>query len=144
VEKAKKSLADGSAFARFRQMVQAQGGDVNQIDHPEKLPQASLHETMTAPREGYIQSVDALAVGYGVVDLGGGRMTKSDPVDYAVGILTHVKVGQKVKSGDVLFTLLANVPQKLAAAKETLKDAVEIGESPVEPLPLFYDTLEGV
>ncbi len=143
VEKARESITDGSAFARFRQMVQAQGGDVSQIDHPEKLPQASLHETMTAAQEGYVQSVDALAVGYGVVDLGGGRLTKKDPVDHAVGILTHVKVGQKIKAGEVLFTLLANESQRLAAARETLKNAVVIIQTPVEPLPLFYDTIEG-
>lgn len=144
IEKAKTSIVNGTALARFRQMVQAQGGDVSQIDHPEKLPQAHLRESVTAGQDGYIQGVDALAVGYGVVDLGGGRLTKTDPVDHAVGILTHVKVGQPVKAGDVLFTLLANEEKRLDAARQTLRNAVTFSADPVEPLPLFYDTIEGL
>lgn len=141
--RAKNAVADGSAFDRFRQMVTAQGGNVAQIDHPEKLPQAGLMATLIAPENGYIQMVDALAVGMGVVDLGGGRMTKTDPIDHAVGIFTHVKVGQQVKAGDVLFTVLANNEAKLEQAKKTLQNAVTLSANPVEPLPLFYDTLEG-
>jgi len=142
-ERAEKALADGSAFAKFRQMVAAQGGDVAQVDDPSKLPQASLIETISAPQAGYLARVDALAVGYAVLDLGGGRMTKADPVDHAVGVITQRQVGDQVGAGDVLFTLHANDPARLAAAKTRLASAYTISAEPVAGLPLFYATMEG-
>src|SRR5512135_615535 len=60
---AKKAMADGTAFEKFRTLVQAQGGDVSYVDHPEKLPQARLVQTVGAPRSGWLSQIDARDVG---------------------------------------------------------------------------------
>jgi pyrimidine-nucleoside phosphorylase len=140
---AERTLADGSALAKFRQMVAAQGGDVSQVDDPTKLPTAAFQEAVHAPRRGYVAGLDALAVGNAVLDLGGGRLKKSDAVDHAVGVITHCRVGDAVSEETVLFTLHGNDPGKIAAARQRLSSAVTFSETSVPPLPLFYDTLEG-
>jgi pyrimidine-nucleoside phosphorylase len=132
------TLSSGAAWRRFRQMVVAQGGDVGTIDDPENLPQAPIIEPVPAPRSGYLAGVNAVEVGWAVVDLGGGREEKGEPIDHRVGVLVHHKVGDLVQEGTPLFTVHASDGEKLAAARERVLAAHTYSEEPVQPLPLFY------
>ncbi len=135
------ALDDGRAWAKFRELVIAQGGDVSYVDDPGKFPKARLVETIRADRDGWLKSVDAKHVGEASVVLGAGRAKKTDPVDHAVGILVHHKVGDYVKRDDPLFTILANVPPRLENALKMCLDAVVWSDEKVEPLPLFYGVI---
>ncbi len=132
------ALASGAAWRKFRDLVEAQGGDVEAIDHPERLPQASLTEPVPAPRSGYLQAVQAAEVGLAVVGLGGGREEKGQPIDHSVGVVVHHRVGDLVQGGAPLFTVYANDQEKLEAARERVLAAHTLGDEPVQPLPLFY------
>ena len=136
---AEKSIADGSAFEKFRVLVQAQGGDVSYVDDPSRFPRAKYVEVAKAPRSGYLAQIQARSVGEAAVALGAGRARKSDPVDHAVGFIIHRKVGDRVEKGEPLFTVHANDPQKLAEAREAVFSAHVFSENPVERLPLFYE-----
>jgi pyrimidine-nucleoside phosphorylase len=140
--RAELALIEGTAWQKFRQMVMTQGGDVAQVDEPDNLPKATIIETMRAPRAGFIESVDALAVGQAVLDLGGGRLRLQDPIDHAVGVVTRVKVGQQVATEAPLFELHANDTAKLETAKARLAGAVVISATQTPRLPLFYGVLE--
>ena len=74
-------------------------------------------------------------VGKTGVDLGGGRAKKGDPIDYAVGIICHAKVGAHLAEGEPLFTIHANDQAKLEAARQCLLAAVAWSESAVPALP---------
>ncbi len=136
---AEKSVADGSAFAKFRQLVQAQGGDASYVDDPDKLPKAALIEVVTAPRSGTLEQVRARDVGEASVALGAGRAKKGDPVDHAVGFVIHHKVGDKIEKGEPLFTVHASDKAKLSDAIASVSAAHVIVDHPVPPLPLFYE-----
>lgn len=136
------ALADGRALAKFRQLVEAQGGDVRYVDEPDRLPSAALVETVAAPRAGYVAEVNAREIGLTAVDLGAGRAKKGDPLDYAVGLIVHHKVGDRVQKGEPLFTIHANDPARLAAAKERALAAHRFSPRRVKPLPLFYQVLQ--
>ncbi len=135
---AEQTLADGHGWEKFRQLVIAQGGDVSYVDDPKKLPAASLVESFVSPRSGYLSEVNAHIVGETVVKLGGGRSKKGDPIDHAVGVMVHRKVGDHVEAGEALFTIHANVQEKLEAARQRLQAALQWSDVPVDPLPLFY------
>lgn len=137
-EKAAEALRSGAAWRAFRTLVEAQGGDLATIDNPDLLPQARLVEPLPAPCSGYLQRVNAAEVGMAVVDLGGGREKKGDPIDHAVGVITHYKVGDQVQAGAPLVTIHANDEGRLAVARQRLLAAHVIGPEPAEPLPLFY------
>jgi thymidine phosphorylase len=126
---------DGRALEKFRQLVTAQGGDADLVDHPEKLAQASLVEEVRAEQQGYIAGVNARTVGWSCVQLGAGRQTKEDKIDYAVGMVIPVKVGDRVNAGDLLATIHANDPAKLAQARRDLQQAISWSDEPVAPLP---------
>jgi pyrimidine-nucleoside phosphorylase len=132
------ALRNGLAWEKFRKLVIAQGGDVTVVDDPSRLPTAALIKTIPAPRSGNLSRVDARRVGEAVVALGGGRAKKGDPIDYAVGVIVHHKVGDQVKMGQPLFTVHANQDEKMAQACQQVLEAHAWSDSPVEPLPLFY------
>jgi pyrimidine-nucleoside phosphorylase len=139
---AESALADGRAWNKFRELIAAQGGEVAVIDEPDRLPKARLIQDVPAPRTGYLAQVDAREIGLASVDLGAGRARKGDPIDHAVGFVIHHKVGDRVKQGDVLFTIHANDAAKLEAARARVLAAHRIGREKVKPLPLFYKVLK--
>lgn len=135
-------LKNGKAWEKFRQMVIAQGGDVNFIDQPDLFPKAKFIETVNADKNGYAHWIDARIIGETSVELGAGRAKKGDPVDHAVGIIVHHKVGDYVIAGEPLFTIHANSPEKLELAKNQVFEAHKIDEDPCDPLPLFYEIVD--
>ncbi|HSL46616.1 MAG TPA: thymidine phosphorylase [Anaerolineales bacterium] len=136
---AEKSIVDGSAFEKFRVLVEAQGGDLSYVDDPSRFPRAEHVEVVKSPQNGYLTQIQARTVGEAAVALGAGRARKDDPVDHAVGFVIHRKVGDQVQSGDPLFTIHANDREKLDEAREAVLSAHVFSDGAVERLPLFYD-----
>ncbi len=134
-------IADGRALGMFRTLAQAQGGDAEQVDHPGRLPQASLVEMVAAPRRGHLAGIAAMTAGLVAVDLGAGRMKKGDPVDHSVGLVLRRKVGDFVDLGEPLFEIHASRPEQIAPARERLLAAYTWSEEPVAAPPLIYDIL---
>jgi pyrimidine-nucleoside phosphorylase len=132
------TLSSGAAWHKFGELVEAQGGDVHYIEEPERLPQARLIEPVPAPRSGYLAAVNAAEVGMAVVELGGGREKKGDPIDHSVGVIVHYKVGDLVQKDTPLFTIHANDEAKLAAARNRMLVAHTFSDAPVQRPPLFY------
>jgi pyrimidine-nucleoside phosphorylase len=139
---AEQAIASGEALEVFRRLVQTQGGDVSYVDHPEKLPRATLVQELPAPQSGYLSEVDARVVGETSVMLGAGRTKKGDPIDHAVGIIVHHKVGDYVEAGQPVFTIHANREAGLEQAKRDLPNALAWSDQPVPPLPLFYGVVK--
>jgi pyrimidine-nucleoside phosphorylase len=135
------ALSDGRALDKFKQLVAAQGGDIAAVEHPERLPAARLIEDVPSPRAGYLSRVDAREIGLSAVDLGAGRARKEEPIDHAVGLIIHHEVGDRVQKGEPLFTVHANDPGRLAAARERVLAAHAFSRQRVKPLPLFYQVL---
>lgn len=131
-------LDNGAAWGKFRLLVQAQGGDVDYIDHPQRLPSARYIETIFSGRSGYLSGIHARIIGETSLLLGGGRTRKGDQIDHAVGIVVHHKVGDLVGAGEPLFTVHANDPVLLEQACEHVTAAHSWSDDPVDPLPLFY------
>lgn len=136
---AQKSISDGSGLEKLRVLVQAQGGDVTYVDDTSKFERAKYIEEVKSPRGGFISQVHARSVGEAAVALGAGRAKKGDPIDHAVGFIIRKKVGDAVKSGDVLFEIHANDKAKLEEARAAVLSAFQFSEQPVPPLPLFYE-----
>ena len=137
-EMAETVLDSGQSFKRFRDLVQAQGGDLRYVDEPVRFPKARFIVIVGSPRSGYLTEINAREVGETAVLLGGGRTQKGDLIDYAVGVIVHHKVGDKVKAGEALFTIHADDENKLELAKDKLLAAHKWSDEPVKPLPLFY------
>jgi pyrimidine-nucleoside phosphorylase len=132
------AINDGTAFGKFKELVEAQGGDVSYVENPEHLPCAPLIETVSAPQSGFLAGVNAKEVGLTAGELGAGRAVKGEPIDHAVGVVVHHKVGDRLEAGDPLFTIHARTRDQLENGIQRLLQAHTFSEEPIEPLPLFY------
>ena len=136
--RAAEALSNGAGLAKFRQLVVAQGGEADQVDHPDRLPQARHVAEVRSPRSGYLAEVDAGEIGQASVELGAGRQKMGDPIDPAVGLVVHRKVGDRVEKGDVLFTIHASDLPHLEAARVRGLAAHRFTPRKPRRLPLFY------
>ena len=110
-------LTNGAALKKFEEMIQAQGGDVEDLYRPSKA--ASVAE-VTATQAGYITELPAMEFGLFAMRLGAGRAVKSDDLDYETGIVFEKKVGEKVEVGEIIAKIYANekISQKLVTEFE--------------------------
>jgi pyrimidine-nucleoside phosphorylase len=135
------SVTSGSALAKFREMLAAQGGDPAVAEEPARLPQARIKRAIACGRGGVVVQVDAMGVALAALRLGGGRAKAADPIDPAVGVGDLVKVGDRVKSGERLCTLHANSEAAAAEAAEILRKAIVVGDSPPSPTQLVGERI---
>lgn len=145
VEEARKMLLgtikDGSAIKKFREFIEAQGGDPSQVDDPDKLPKAKYIVPVKSDREGYITKIHADNIGLVAMELGAGRATKEDKIDLAVGIALNKKRGEKVQKGDIIAYIHSNNESKINKATQGILENYEISKDMKENIPLIYDVI---
>jgi pyrimidine-nucleoside phosphorylase len=133
------ALDSGAALEAFRRMVEAQGGDPRVVDDPVAvLPRASVMTPIVADRGGFLAGVDAEELGRASGDLGAGRRRKGDPIDPAVGIVFHPKVGDRIDDGEELGEVHARTERDAEACVRRILAAMTLAEGPVEPPPLVH------
>ena len=130
-------IADGSAFAKCKEMFAAQGGDTRVLDDYSLFEQPAASFELLAEQDGYIVANDAEKIGSASVLLGAGRQKKGDPLDFAAGITLHKKRGDYVKKGESLATFYGAADKFEAAAAEYRSGLVYGAEKP-EEAPLVY------
>lgn len=96
------NISNGKALEKLIHMVKAQGGNIEQIKHPETLPKAKKQIEFFSKEEGYIQRLNALELGTLAMQIGAGRRVKEDDINHAVGIVLNKKDGDFVQKGDLL------------------------------------------
>jgi pyrimidine-nucleoside phosphorylase len=136
--RAEAAVADGSALERYEHWIRAQGGDPD----PDALERAPVRTAVTAPVEGVVTGVGALAVGIAALDLGAGRRTKDDPVDHAVGVLCFAKRGDTVLAGDDLAEVHARDDVAAERAAAAVLAAYEIGSEPPPERGILLDVMQ--
>jgi pyrimidine-nucleoside phosphorylase len=135
------ALADGGALKRFAELIEAQGGDPKVVDDPARLPQPKLVREVRADRGGVLSALDAEQVGLAAVELGAGRARKEDLVDHAAGLLLLKRVGDEVRTGDVLAELHAQTEARLDAGEARLRAAAVLGEKAPDRKPLILERI---
>jgi len=138
---AQTALENGKAWEFFLKLVKAQGGDLDYVNQPEKLPSAPIIKTAEAPNSGYIKQIHARVIGETAVDLGAGRMKKGDPIDHAVGLEILHEIGDFVEKGDPLFVIHARTEENYNLAFERVLNAHQITKEKIDPLPHVYDII---
>ena len=133
------AIESGEALERFRAMVQAQGGDPRVVDDPAGvLPAAPVREPLLADRSGTVAAFEAEEIGLASVDLGAGRLRKGDPIDPAVGIVVHPKIGDRLEAGTPIGEVHARDREAAAEAGRRVLAAMDVVDGPVEPPPLVH------
>jgi pyrimidine-nucleoside phosphorylase len=138
---AEQALARGDGLERFREFVAAQGGDPRVADDLSILPQPPLAAEVQAPRDGWLEAVDAEAVGRAAAALGAGRQRKDDEIDPAVAIELWTKLGDRVEAGQPIGRILARDHDTARPAAASLLAALHWSDQPSRPPPLVHQVV---
>lgn len=130
IKRAEISLDSGLALEKFKEWISAQGGDESYVDNPEKIESAAFSLEILSEHDGFIEATDAETIGLAACELGAGRKTKDDIIDFTAGIVLEKKRGDAVKKGEKIATLYSNSEDKLLPSSKIFKKAIIYGKNP--------------
>jgi len=137
-ERARQAMTDGAASEMYERWIRAQGGDPDLG----ALPRAPVVREVFAPRAGVVTHLAALPIGIASLELGGGRRTKEDTIDHAVGIVCSAKRGQTVEAGQILADVHARDEGSASRGARAVLGAYEIGDEPPPVHGILLDVVE--
>jgi pyrimidine-nucleoside phosphorylase len=140
-QRAAAALDDGRALEKMRLIIEAQGGNASVLDDPAILPDAAARRVIEAARSGRITSMDTRAIGEAAVALGAGRAALGDSIDPGVGLHLTAKTGDAVEAGQPLGIVFARDGASAEAAAGAVLAAIEVGDGPVDVLPLIVERI---
>ena len=115
IKKAKEILDSGKAFDKFKEIIQAQRGEIK------PLALASYKKDFLSPRAGKIKEINNKIIN-------AVARTAGCPQDKAAGIYLHKHVGDKVAKNEIIATIYSESRQKLDEAFEMIskEPAIEL------------------
>jgi len=138
---AETKLVDGSGYRKFKQVIEAQGGNAQALDKFELLPNATGMREITSPRGGYVSAIDAGDIGHASALMGAGRDRKEDRIDPAVGVILEVKIGEKIDAGSVLCRLYYTGEEHVEEAADVVEGAFRISSQKAEDRELILEVV---
>ena len=139
-----KALDSGAALERFGTMVSALGGPATLCEAPDDhLPAAPVTVPVVSERAGWVAGIDTPAIGWTVVDLGGGRRRPSDRVDPAVGLAGLCGPGARVEPGDELARVHAADEDSAARAVAAVRRAYRLAEAAPAARAMIHGRIGG-
>lgn len=134
----KKAIDSGSAYKKFLEMVERQGGDKSYIENLEKYPVSKFSIEIKSEINGFIESIDAFEVGLTGVMIGAGRIKVDDMIDPKAGIVLNKKVGDEVTKGEIVARIFSDDRDKIESAALRLKRAITIDKEYHNPQKLIH------
>lgn len=130
------SIQERKALKKFAEFIENQGGNREEILHPDMLPKARYVIPVLAEEEGCIERILAQDIGIACMTLGGGRENKESTIDHSVGIILTKKISDTVKKGETLALIHANFKEKAVLASGLVKNAYQIAKEPAKKAPM--------
>ncbi len=134
----RKAIASGAGLRKLKEMIAAQGGNPAVCDDVSLLPQARVIRQVSCKRSGWVTEMDTMALGLAAQAMGAGRMKLDDVLDYSVGFVLHVRIGDRVENDSPLCVLHARSEEEADRAERAIRDAITIGEKPCGRAVNFY------
>jgi pyrimidine-nucleoside phosphorylase len=134
----KEVLDNNLAYNKFIELVEYQGGNIEQVKNPDLLPKSKYVIEVKSNIEGYVTSIDAEKMGICALKLGAGRETMDSVIDHSVGIVLNKKVNDKVALGETLAYIHANDLDKANEVEKEIKSIYQIDKKPGKDKKLIY------
>ncbi|MBE6606187.1 MAG: thymidine phosphorylase [Ruminococcaceae bacterium] len=141
IELAREALASGTAYKKFVDWIEHQGGDIRYITAPDMFGKATTVLQVVAECDGYIQSLNTELIGLSSTRLGAGRVDKKSKIDPLAGIILKKKTGEKVYPGEIIAELHSSTPELVAEACEIFKSSITYSDSVPERRPLIFEII---
>ncbi len=131
------AIRSGAGLNKLKQMIAAQGGDPGVCDDVSRLPRAAVIRRVACGKAGWVQRMDTTALGLASQTMGAGRKTIDDQLDYSVGYILQVRIGDRVEADTPLCELHARNEAEADEAEQAVRRAIVIGDRPCGRARLF-------
>lgn len=135
------ALSSYKALDKFKEMIQAQHGDPLIVDNPSRLPRSKHKSVLLSKTGGYISRIHTQNLGLAAMMLGAGRKVKDDVINYGVGLVLTVKVGDYIRANETLCVIYHDEPLSESYLSDLGND-FEISSEPVEANQLIEAILD--
>lgn len=135
-------IENGNAFSKMQEWIKCQGGNVSVLSDYNRFKQSKFSADILSVSEGYIEKIDALLVGKAALILGAGREKAGDSIDFSAGVKINKALGDKVESGETLFTLYTDDKERIETAKNLLLSAVSFSNTKPNRRPIIYKIIK--
>lgn len=137
-----RQIDNGEGLAKFKELIEFQGGDSSCLESPELLNMAKFRTSVRATKNGTIYEMDCKNIGQAIVNLGGGRKKKEDFIDNTIGIEVLKKIGDKVEIGDPLLYIYSNDESKAKEQVEFLQNSYHYADVEIPKINEIIDIIE--
>ena len=141
-EKMLESIDSGSAYMKFLELIEKQGGDVSYINDVDKFEDAKFIKPIYSEKSGYVKSIDALKLGNISCYLGAGRLVKEASIDNQVGLIINKKIGDFVEEKEIIGIIHANDIEKLLSIENEFMNCFEIVDNEIEKPKVILGIME--
>ena len=132
------ALDSGAGLRKLKEMIRAQGGDPAVCDDVNRLPQAPVKKTLLCGESGYVCGMNTMALGSAAQAMGAGRLQVGATIDYAVGFVLRVRLGDRVEPDMPLCELHARTEEDAERAEAAIRRAIHFCAEPCERGRNFY------
>lgn len=127
------TINNGSAYNKFKEFIEYQGGDINSIKVSDKC------YSIKSNKEGYINKIDAYKLGNIARTIGAGRLELTDKIDYEVGLVLNKKISDYVSINEELVKIYLH--DKTIDINEILS-CFKIDDNLEKQDPLIYEIIK--
>lgn len=142
IKMSREAIENGTAFQKWIDIIEEQGGDAGVIKNPDSYPAAEYSLDVKARKTGYISEMDTFNLGMAAVELGAGRRAKEDRVDSSAGYILYKKIGSKVEENETIATLYTNKKEKLNTTEKIFLNSISISENRRTSGSLIYSRID--
>lgn len=135
-------INNGEAFNKFKELVKAQGGNVSWIEDTNNFPKAKFEVEVKSVKSGFIKSMNTENIGKVACNLGAGRETKEDIIDYSAGIKILKKTSEYVENGETIAILYTNREEKIQEAIDDYLNSLEFSNEEQQKPILIYEIIK--
>ncbi|MBY0360132.1 MAG: thymidine phosphorylase [Candidatus Obscuribacterales bacterium] len=130
----KEIITSGKALAKFKELIERQGGNSKVIEDYTLMPQSKVKHVvkLSGSKTQWIAGLDGKLVAAVCQFMGASRTKKGDPINMAVGVVMAAKIGSKLNPGDTIATIHADSQEQAAQAETKLREAITFSDSAVE------------
>ena len=138
----KNCISDGLAFRKFRELIKAQGGNIELIDNPENFKKSKYVVEIKSKEEGFISKMNTSKIGRVSCILGAGRENKDDILDYSAGIVLTKKTGDFVNAGEIIAKFHTSKKEIIEEAEKLYLSSIEISNEKPKVKPIIYKIIK--
>ena len=135
-------IDNGEAFNKLKELVNAQGGNVSWIEDTNNFPKAKFEVEVKSVKSGFIKSMNTENIGKVACNLGAGRETKEDIIDYSAGIKILKKTSEYVENGETIAILYTNREEKIQEAIDDYLNSLEFSNEEQQKPILIYEIIK--